>query len=359
MNKLFEKGMLGNIEVKNRVFMAPLTRCRAHPDGTPHKMAIKYYAQRASAGLIIAEATQINASGKGYVNTPGIHNMKHAEAWKKVTYAVHEKGGKIVLQLWHVGRISHNSHLAEGQVPLAPSAIRANATTSTATGSEAVSEPKAMSLDEINTTIGDYVRAAKLAISAGFDGVEVHGANGYLLNQFIATNSNVRDDKYGGSPENRARLLLEVVDAVTDAVGSSKVGVRLSPTGKFNDINDEQAEETYTHLYSELDKRELAYLHVVERFPGYEIAGEHETLLSKLKLSYSGNFIGNGGYDKASASKAVDDGVFAVAFGRPFIANPDLPERLENGVELAEADQDTIYGGDEKGYSDYPTLATA
>lgn len=359
MSKLFEKGMLGDIEVKNRVFMAPLTRCRAHPDGTPHEMAIEYYAQRASAGLIIAEATQINPVGKGYVNTPGIYNMKHAEAWKKVTEAVHEKGGKIVLQLWHVGRISHNSHLPDGQAPLAPSAIRADASTSTATGSEAVSEPRAMSLEEINSTIDDYVRAAKLAISAGFDGVEVHGANGYLLNQFIATNSNVRDDQYGGSSENKARLLLEVVDAVSTAVGNGKVGVRLSPTGTFNDINDEQASETYSHIFSELDKRDLAYLHVVERFPGYEVSGEDHALLNTLRLSYSGNFIGNGGYDKSSALKAVDDGTFAVAFGRPFISNPDLPERLEKDLELAEANQDTIYGGDEKGYSDYPSLAVA
>lgn len=359
MSTLFEKGMLGDIEVNNRVFMAPLTRCRAHPDGTPHEMAIKYYAQRASAGLIIAEATQISPLGKGYINTPGIYNEKHAREWKKVTDSVHKNGGKIVLQLWHVGRISHNSLLPEGQVPLAPSAIRANANTSTANGGEPVSEPRALSLDEIKSTIADYVNAAKLATDAGFDGVEVHGANGYLLNQFLSTNTNIRNDQYGGNYHNRAKLLLEIVDAVSTVIGNSKVGVRLSPTGTFNDINDEQIDETYSYLYSELDKRDLAYLHIVERFPGYEVLGENEALLNKLKLSYSGNYISNGGYDKVTASKVIDDGAFAVTFGRLFISNPDLPERLEKESALNEPDQDTFYRGDEKGYSDYPTLTTA
>jgi N-ethylmaleimide reductase len=356
MNKIFEKGMLGDIAVKNRVFMAPLTRNRAHPDGTPHEMAIKYYSQRASAGLIISEATQISPEGKGYLNTPGIYNEKHVEAWKKVTDSVHAHGGKIVLQLWHVGRISHTSLLPDRKMPLAPSAIRASAETFTEDGTEQVSEPRAMSIDEIKSTVVQYAQSAKLAIDAGFDGVEVHGANGYLLNQFISTNSNIRDDQYGGNPENRARFLLEVVDAVSGEIGSGKVGVRLSPTGMFNDINDGQAEETYSHLYREINKRNLAYLHVVERFPGYEVLNENEALLSQLRLNFSGNFIGNGNYDKLSASKVIDEGTFAVTFGRLFISNPDLPNRLEKEVKLTDPDQGTFYGGDEKGYSDYPAF---
>lgn len=357
MNKLFEKGTLGNIEVNNRVFMAPLTRNRAHPDGTPHEMAIKYYAQRAGAGLIVSEATQVSPQGKGYINTPGIYNLKHVNAWKQVTDAVHKNGGKIVLQLWHVGRIGHYSLLADGETPVAPSAIKANANTVTENGGQPVSEPRALSLEEIKSTVTDFVRGAKLAIDAGFDGVEIHGANGYLFNQFLSTNTNIREDEYGGSPENRARALLEVVDAVSNEIGSAKVGVRVSPTGAFNDIHDEQADETYSYLYAKLDQRKLAYLHVAERFPGADISNEDEILLNKLRLSYSGNYIGNGGYEKLSAVKAVDDGAFAVAFGRPFIANPDFPKRLASNAELAEVNQDTIYGGDEKGYSDYPSLA--
>lgn len=359
MTKLFTRGTLGDIEVKNRVFMAPLTRSRADLDGTPHEMAVKYYAQRADAGLIIAEASQISPEGQGYIKTPGVYSAKHAQAWKKVTDAVHLNDGKIVLQLWHVGRISHNSLQPNGKSPVAPSAIQATADTFTGNGVENASEPRALSVEEIKEIVAEYVRATRLALDAGFDGVEVHGANGYLLNQFVSTATNIRDDEYGGSLENRARLLLEVVDAVSNEAGSGKVGVRLSPTGTFNDINDKQAEENYTYLYSELDKRNLAYLHVVERFPGHPISNKDEALLAKLRRGFTGNYIANGNYDKKSASEVLDDNAFAVSFGRLFISNPDLPERLEKDAALAEPDQATFYGGDETGYSDYPSLTEA
>lgn len=357
MNTLFKRGMLGDIAVRNRVFMAPLTRARAQPDESPHEMAINYYAQRASAGLIITEATQVSPEGKGALYSPGNYTKKHAQMWKKITAAVHAKGGKIVLQLWHVGRISHNSYIPNNGIPVAPSAIRAAAGVFTAKGLEDVSEPRALRIDEIKPIIDEHVHATRLAIDAGFDGVEVHGANGYLLNQFISTNSNTRDDEYGGSSENRAKLLLEIVDAVSDEIGKGRVGVRLSPTGTFNDTHDEAIEETYSYIYDEIGKRNIAYLHVVEKFPGTDTSEQEQALLTKLRRGFSGNYIANGDYDKAGASAVIDEGAFGVSFGRPFIANPDLPARLEQDADLAEPDADTFYGGDEKGYSDYPSLA--
>lgn len=352
-SKIFQSGQLGDIQVKNRVFMAPLTRNRAQSDGTPKDMAIEYYKQRASAGLIVSEATQIDPMAKGYLDTPGIHNGDQAAVWQKITDAVHKKGGKMYCQLWHVGRISHTSLLPNGQVPLAPSAIAAKTQTFTAKGFQDVSMPRSISVSEIKEIVDQYVSAAKLAMTSGFDGVEVHSANGYLLNQFIATNSNLRTDEYGGSVENRARFLLEVIDAVTANLGAGRVGVRLSPTGKFNDVNDTQVKENYTYIFSELAKRKLSYLHVVESFPGSQSTTEEENLVKSLRASFNGNYIANGGYDGEQAEKVISEGAFAVAFGRPFISNPDLPERLKQGVALTEADQSTFYGGDEKGYTDY------
>ncbi len=355
MTKLFENGSLGDIQVKNRVFMAPLTRNRAHGDGTPHEMAVKYYTQRASAGLIVTEGAQISPEGQGYINTPGIYNEKQKQAWAKINRSVHAEGGKMVVQLWHVGRISHNSLLPEGSQPVAPSAIQATADTFTDKGVENASPPKALDSDSIKGVIADYVQASRLAIEAGFDGVEVHAANGYLLNQFISAHTNVREDEYGGSPENRARLLLEVVDAIAAEVGIGRVGVRVSPTGTFNDFADLDAAENYRHIYKELGNRNLAYLHVVESFPGHPVSASEEKLLSKLRRGFSGNYIANGNYDKASASEILEKGSFAVSFGRPYIANPDLVERLRGDAKLNEVDEATLYGGDEKGYSDYPT----
>lgn len=354
MTDLFTPGTLGDIAVKNRVFMAPLTRSRAHLDGTPNEISAKYYAQRASAGLIIAEATQISQQGQGYIATPGVYNAEHAKGWKTITDSVHSNGGKIILQLWHVGRISHSSLQPEGQQPVAPSAIQANMETFTAEGSESVSKPRAIELTEIKELVNEYARSAKLAIEAGFDGVEIHAANGYLLNQFISSSTNKRDDEYGGSLENRSKIIFEIIDAVTAEIGHGRVGVRLSPTGTFNDIEDPDAEDNYSYIYSEIDKRNLAYLHVVERFPGFPVSRSDEALLQKLRNNFSGNYIGNGDYDKQRGNKAIADGAFAISFGRLFISNPDLAERLEYGAPLTELDPDTFYGGDEKGYSDYP-----
>lgn len=356
MNALFKPGKLGEIDVKNRIFMAPLTRNRADPDGTPYELAAKYYAQRASAGLIISEASQISPLGKGYINTPGIYAPKHIAAWKEITDAVHAEGGKIVLQLWHVGRISHDTLLPEGEVPVAPSAVRADAQTVTVDGQTSVSVPRELAVAEIETIVADFAKAARAASDAGFDGVEVHGANGYLLNQFIATNTNQRTDAYGGSPEKRARLVLDVIDAVSNEVGRGRVGVRLSPTGTFNDIHDSEANVTYGYLFAQIEKRDLAFLHVVEAFPGFEPSGEDRDLIAGLRHAFSGNYIANGGYDKDTALEAIEKGIAAISFGRMFISNPDLPERLRVGAELAEVNQETLYGGDGTGYIDYDAL---
>ena len=354
---LLQPVSLGALKLSNRVLMAPLTRNRAHPNGVPQDMAIEYYRQRASAGLIITEATQISPLGKGYLNTPGIYNDAQAMVWKKIVETVHKEGGRIVLQLWHVGRISHVSLLPNGEPPVAPSAIAAKSQTFTANGFENTSEPRALSVQDIQSTIADYVKAAKLAREIGFDGVEVHGANGYLINQFLATNSNQRTDEYGGSPEARARFLLEVVDAVSKAIGADRTGLRLSPTGKFNDIQDEQARETYTYAIKELNKRKLAYLHFVERFPGFPVDQDDEALLNDLRNLWEGAYIANGDFDRDRGEVYVKEGrADAIAYGRPFIANPDLPERFAKGASLNEADQNTFYGGDEHGYTDYPFL---
>lgn len=353
MADLFSSGKIGDVEVKNRIFMAPLTRNRALGDGTPKKMAVEYYSQRASAGLIVTEATQIDPMGKGYLDTPGIYSSDHCQVWKEITDGVHSKGGKIFIQLWHVGRISHSSLLPDGAQPIAPSAVTAKTQTFTAKGFEDVSAPRELSTDEVKEIVPQYVRAAKLAMEAGFDGVEVHSANGYLLNQFIASNTNLRTDEYGGSVENRARLLIEVLKSVSAEIGSGRVGVRLSPTGTFNDIQDSAAEENYTYIYKALSDMNLSYLHVVEAFLGNTDGG----LLSKIRPHFSGNYIANGGFDPERASKRVSEDAFAVAFGRPFISNPDLPERIKKKAPLAEADQNTFYGGDEKGYTDYPTYS--
>ncbi|MBI1302094.1 MAG: N-ethylmaleimide reductase [Alphaproteobacteria bacterium] len=357
MSKLFEPTTMGSTEVSNRVFMAPLTRNRAKPDGVPSDLASKYYAQRASGGLLISEATQISAMGKGYLNTPGIYTDAHVEGWKKITKAVHEKGGKIFLQLWHVGRISHSSLLPEGQQPLAPSAIRAKSQTFTEDGMTDVSEPRAMTIEDIKETIKDYRHAAECAKRAGFDGVEVHSANGYLLDQFIQDKTNKREDEYGGTHLNRARFLFEVLEAVTGVWGADKVGVRLSPTGTFNDMGESNPTTTFGYVIEELNKHNLAYLHMVERFPGIETDKPEQNVVRSLRHKYKGFYIANGNYDNKTARSEIETGYAdAIAFGRAFIANPDLPKRLEQNAEMNEADQTTFYGGGAKGYTDYPFL---
>ncbi len=354
---LFSPARLGDIDIANRIVMAPLTRNRAQPDRVPSPLAAEYYGQRASAGLLIAEATQISPLGQGYLDTPGIHSDDQVQAWKKVTGHVHARGGRIVLQLWHVGRISHVSLLPEGEVPVAPSAIRADAKTFTAQGFEDVSTPRALALDEIPGIIEDYRNAARNAIAAGFDGVEVHAANGYLIDQFLRDGSNHRHDAYGGSIENRTRLLFEVVQAVAGAIGAGRTGVRLSPTTPANDVHDSTPQALFERAVERLDSIDgLAFVHVIEGATGGErhnIAFDYRA----LRARFHGPWIVNNGYDRASAEEATQSGYAdAVAFGRAFIANPDLVERLRRNAPLAPFDQDTLYGGDAHGYTDYPTL---
>lgn len=354
---LFEPVRMGGLDLPNRVLMAPLTRNRAHPDGTPAELAATYYAQRASAGMILTEAAQVSAMGKGYLNTPGIYAPDHVEGWKKITSAVHAAGGRIFVQLWHVGRISHVSLLPDGRVPLSSSAVRAEAQTFTENGFEPVSEPEALALDDIPGVIAEYRHAAEMAKRAGFDGVEIHAANGYLLDQFLQDGVNRREDAYGGSVENRMRLLAEVIDAVTEVWDAGRVGVRLSPLGQANDIRDSDPEGLFGKIYEMIADRGLAYLHVVEAFPGSEPDGDARALLERLRRRYDGFYIANGGYDGQSAAQAVASGrVDAVSIGRAFIANPDLPERLRRGADLNTPDQSTFYGGGAEGYTDYPSL---
>ncbi|MGH8039063.1 MAG: alkene reductase [Stenotrophomonas sp.] len=355
---LFTPTRLGAIEVGNRIAMAPLTRNRAIEGRVPNPLAIQYYEQRASAGLIIAEATQISPLGQGYLDTPGIYSQAQIDAWRKVTDAVHARGGRIVLQLWHVGRISHTSLLPEGEVPVAPSALRANGKTFTAKGFEDVSEPRALRLDEIPALIQDYRQAARNAITAGFDGVEVHAANGYLIDQFLRDGSNLRTDEYGGSIENRTRLLDEVVRAIAAEIGAERTGVRLSPVTPANDAHDSQPQPLFERAVERLDAiGGLAFIHVIEGATG----GPRDNIAfdyAALRAKFRGPWIANNGYDKDSAEKAVASGYAdMIAFGRAFIANPDLVERLRLGVALSELDPNTLYGGGAKGYIDYPSVS--
>jgi N-ethylmaleimide reductase len=356
MPTLFEPVRLGDLALANRIVMAPLTRNRASAGEVPSALSATYYGQRASAGLIISEATQICALGQGYIATPGIHSPAQIEGWKAVTRAVHERGGKIVAQLWHVGRISHVSLLPAGEQPVAPSAIRAQSQTVTAEGFVEVSEPRALRLDEIPALVAQYRQAARNAIDAGFDGVEVHGANGYLLDQFLRDGSNQRTDAYGGSIENRARLLIEVLEAVSQEIGSGRTGLRLSPVTPFNDMRDSDPQRLFNHVAERVAPLKLAYLHVIEGAAGgprdvapFDYAALRERARTPWML--------NNGYDRQMALDAITSGAAdAVAFGRPFIANPDLVERLRANGPLNEPDVSTFYGGGAKGYTDYPTM---
>lgn len=366
MTSLFDPLKAGDITLANRLVMAPLTRMRSQqPGNIPWDLNAQYYAQRASAGLIISEATQVSQQGQGYPATPGIHSAEQVEGWKKVTEAVHAAGGKIALQLWHVGRISHTSHQPNGALPVAPSAIAAkNSGTYTAdwkpTG---IAVPRALETSEIAGIVADFVTAAENAKAAGFDGVEVHGANGYLLDQFLQDGSNKRDDQYGGTIENRARLLLEIVDGVAKVWGCGRVGVRLSPYGTFNDMNDSDPVVLFTYVISELDRRNIAFLDLIE--PRSSNAGGQDGVnadapdVAKIfRALFRGTLVSAGGYDPESAKEAVENGkADAVAFGRLFIANPDLPARIAQGATLNKYDRATFYGGGDKGYTDYPVLA--
>lgn len=356
---LFSPTRLGDIDIANRIVMAPLTRNRAQADRAPTPLAATYYGQRASAGLIIAEATQISPLGQGYLDTPGIYSDAQISGWKAITDEVHARGGRIVLQLWHVGRISHTSLLPDGEVPVAPSALRADTKTFTANGFEAVSMPRALALDELPALVEDYRAAARNAITAGFDGVEVHAANGYLIDQFLRDGSNHRDDAYGGSIENRTRLLFEVVSAVADTIGAARTGVRLSPTTPANDAYDSNPQPLFERAVERLEGiGGLAFVHIIEGATG----GDRDNIdfdYAALRSRFTGPWIVNNGYDKPHAVEVLAAGqADAVAFGRPFIANPDLVERLRRNAPLAQPDQDTLYGGGEHGYTDYPALGS-
>jgi N-ethylmaleimide reductase len=348
---LFTPVRIGPLELANRVVMAPMTRNRAGAGDVPQAIAAEYYRQRAAAGLIITEASQISPQGKGYPGTPGIYSREQVAGWKLVTDAVHKEGGRIFLQLWHVGRISHPSLQLENALPVAPSAIKPAGDAMTATGLQPFVTPRALETSELPGIVEAYRQAALNAQEAGFDGVEVHAANGYLLDQFLRDGSNHRTDAYGGSIENRSRLLLEVVEVVSKAIGAGRVGVRLSPVGAFNDMQDSDPTAIFLHVARQLGSRGLAYLHVFETDPnGFDWAA--------LKQAFGGRYIANGAYDKTRAAAALSGGrADLVAFGVPFIANPDLVARLKQGAPLAPPDTATFYGGTEKGYTDYPPLA--
>jgi N-ethylmaleimide reductase len=367
MRSLFDPVQAGDLHLANRVVMAPLTRNRS-PDAVPPPVVATYYGQRASAGLLITEATAISQQGQGYSDVPGLYGTEQLDGWKRVTSAVHAKGGKIVVQLWHVGRVSHTDLQPEGGKPVAPSAITAKTKTVLIKNGEPqfvdTSAPRALDLAELPGLVHTYQAAARNAVdTAGFDGVEVHAANGYLLDQFLKTGSNKRTDDYGGSIENRARLLLEVMRSVSGAIGGGRTGIRLSPVTPANDVHDADPQPLFDYVVRQLATMNLAYIHIIEGATGgsRELA-ERPFDYAGLKAAYrqaggKGAWMVNNGYDKSLAEQAVAEGDDLVAFGRPYIANPDLVERLKRGAALNEGDRNTYYGGDSRGYTDYPALA--
>jgi N-ethylmaleimide reductase len=352
---LFSPAKLGSISLKNRIVMAPLTRNRAGEGGVPHDLNVTYYEQRASAGLIVTEATPISAMGHGYPALPGIYTDEQVAGWKKVTDAVHAKGGKIVIQIWHVGRISHPT-LLNGATPVAPSAIKPAGQAFTYQGLVDYVEPRALEASELPAIVQDYVHATKCALKAGFDGVEIHAANGYLLDQFLRDGSNKRTDNYGGSIENRARFLLEVTKAVVETAGSDKVGIRISPVNPFNDMKDSNPQALFNYVTEQLNQFNLAYLHAVEG--GIHGGGKADAFdFVQMRKLFKGAYMANLSYDKARGNAAVASGhADVIAYGVPFIANPDLVERYKTDAPLNEADSKSFYGGNEKGYTDYPFL---
>ena len=366
---LFDAVQAGDLHLANRVVMAPLTRNRS-PNAVPPPIVATYYTQRASAGLLISEATAISQQGQGYSDVPGLYGSEQLDGWKRVTHAVHGAGGKIVVQLWHVGRVSHTDLQPDNGAPVAPSAIAAKTKTVLIKNGKPefvdTSIPRALRADELPGIVHSYEVAARNAVdTAGFDGVEIHGANGYLLDQFLRSNSNKREDDYGGSIENRARLLLEVTRAVTGAIGGGKTGIRLSPVTPANDAFDADPQPLFDHVVRQLATMNLAYIHIIEGATGgpRDVDGSPFDYVA-LKAAYreaggKGAWMVNNGLDKVLAEKALADGADLVAFGRPFIGNPDLVERLRTDAPLNKDDKTTWYGGTEHGYTDYPTLAQA
>lgn len=356
--KLFTPAQLGNLTLQNHFVMAPLTRSRAIGN-IPNALMATYYGQRATAGLIITEGTSPSPNGLGYSRIPGIFSQAQVEGWKLVTQAVHEKGGKIFIQLMHTGRISHPLNLPEGAEVLAPSAIKpAGQMWTDQQQMLDFPEPKAMSLEEVQTTIEEYVQASKNAIEAGFDGVELHGANGYLIEQFIHPHTNQRTDEYGGSIENRAKFALEIAQKVSDAIGKDKVGIRLSPYGVFNDLPlYAEIDADYTYLAQQLNAIGITYIHLVNH-ESMGAAHVSETVVKAIRENFKNTLILSGGYDKARAEEDLESGAAdLIAFGRPFLANPDLIERFKTDAPLNEPKYDLFYTPEAAGYTDYPTLA--
>lgn len=364
---LFSPIEVAGLTLPHRIVMAPLTRSRAaQPGNVPSEMNATYYTQRAGAALIISEATQISQQGQGYAWTPGIHSGEQIAGWKEVADQVHQNGGRIFLQLWHVGRVSHPIFQPNGALPVAPSALPVPGKTFIV--DEAgngmwgeVPVPQELTIAGIQDIIGDYAKAARNAIDAGMDGVEIHAGNGYLLDQFINSASNHRSDQYGGSPENRAKLLIEVTDAISEAMGSHRVGVRLTPMGRFMGMSDGTPEHTFGYIAEKLNERKLAYLHLVEPSVVGTTLDEHydprwDEIMALLRKKFEGIIIVAGGYDLEKAKDAISSGrADLVAFGRSFIANPDLPKRFAAGSALNVPDPITFFGGDARGYIDYPS----
>lgn len=357
---LFDPVKLGDISLNNRIVMAPLTRGRAGVSRTANDLMREYYTQRASAGLIITEATAISAQGYGWFGAPALYTDTQEQGWTRVVQSVHRAAGKIVLQMWHMGRVSHPDFL-DGALPVGPSAIAAKGDAHTSSGKKPYVTPRALETGEIGDLIDDYVAGARRAINAGFDGVEIHAANGYLLDQFLRDGSNRRDDRYGGSIENRIRLPLEIVQAVCDEIGAGRVGIRVSPTNSYNDMRDSTPVETYTALAYGLNAHDLAYLHVMEPTGKHFFASPDQPYVTPhIHAAYKGALIVNGGYDARSADDALKhDKASAVAFGVPFIANPDLVERFRTGAKLNLPKQETFYTEGANGYTDYPFLKDA
>jgi len=355
-SKLFQPFDLGPTRLSNRTVMAPLTRSRATSDGVPKEMHVEYYRQRAGAGLIISEATNITVEGRGYAWTPGIYNAEQVAAWKKVTDAVHEEGGKIFLQLWHVGRISHPDLQPDGRLPVAPSAVKPSGQAFTESGFKDHVAPRALEESELPRVVEDYRVATRNAKAAGFDGVEVHSANGYLLDQFLRDGTNTRTDRYGGSVENRMRFPLEVLDAVIAEWDPGHVGIRISPVTVMGGSSESDQQGVFNAYVDEIAKRGIVYMHVIEGQTGGDRAKDNFDY-GALRTRFGGTYMGNNEYDYELALKRLDEGdIDLVCFGKLFISNPDLPVRLHLGAPLTDWDKDTFYGGDEHGYTDYPSL---
>ena len=349
MPTLFDPLRVGQIELDNRIIMAPMTRSRANDEGVQPAYAAEYYRQRASAGLIITEATNVSPMAKGYVRTPGIYASEQIESWRAVTQAVHARGGKIFMQIFHTGRIALPDLLPNNAQPVAPSAVRAKGQNYTDAGMKDFVTPREITKDEIAQTVRDFATAAKNTITAGFDGVELHSASGYLVQQFLTTNVNLRTDEYGGSVENRTRFLFAILDAMIAEVGASRVAVKFSPQIVFNDIEENDADEVYPYIFSRLNEKQLAYVQVTD--------GTGKGWHARLRPLYRGLYFANAGFARDSGAELLaQGGADAIAYGVKFLANPDLPERFRRGADLNAPDKSTFYSPGERGYTDYPTL---